>query len=123
MKLYIPELGDKLELTKDFTFTLYAERRNNTLGFALGLRNNKNTYGIGWKVDEEEPYTSKTRAAGEVTIPKGTVLKVERIYVRNGLKEFDSITFRAMAGPDPKYLKTRFWVKLDETRNLEFKEG
>jgi hypothetical protein len=31
MKLYVPELGDMLKLTEDWTFTLYNEQRNKTL--------------------------------------------------------------------------------------------
>lgn len=32
MKLYIPEIGDKLTLAKDWTFNLYAEGRNEVFG-------------------------------------------------------------------------------------------
>ena len=49
MKLYIPEIGDQIILSKDWTFPLHAERRNVT----MGLLHNHYLYNwnIGW-IDE-----------------------------------------------------------------------
>lgn len=45
----------------------------------------------------------------------GTVLKVDRIYIRKGNKEYSSLTFYAKNGP---YKGQRFWAKLDEVNQL-----
>ena len=36
-KMYIPEIGDKITLTKDWTFRLFSEGRNSTLAALLGV--------------------------------------------------------------------------------------
>ena len=75
MKLYVPEIGDRLRLIKDWTFNLYNERRNSSLRTHFGLETtwSRNDY-------------------AEVTIPAGTVLKVDRIYIRKGMEGYSSIS-------------------------------
>ena len=75
--------------------------------------------------------------AAQVTLPKGTDLKVDRIYIRKGCEGFDSVTFWANTPPgalvkvnpaskaggaftitlDSKR-KTRFWAKLAEVNHI-----
>jgi hypothetical protein len=59
-----------------------------------------------------------------VTFPMGTVMIVDRIYVRSGKKEFSSITLRVTKCSDltilPKGAKsTRIWVKLIDFNTLD----
>jgi hypothetical protein len=58
-----------------------------------------------------------------ITLPKGTVLEVDRVYIRNfnraALEEqdnFDSITFKVVGAK-----KQRFWVKLKDANHIQFK--
>lgn len=58
-----------------------------------------------------------------VTLPKGTTLVVDRIYIRRGGEAFDSVTFRIPKNkklpPElGKFGGTRFWVKLNEANNI-----
>jgi len=62
-----------------------------------------------------------------ITIPTGTQLKVDRIYIRKGMADFSSITFNIISSPDPRFNpgkglkgKRRFWAKLHDANELEF---
>ena len=76
-------------------------------------------------------------AAAEITFPKGTDLKVDRIYIRRGCAGFDSVTFWAdvphgalvkvvpTVKPETSFTitldsrkKTRFWAKLAEVNHI-----
>jgi hypothetical protein len=75
---------------------------------ALGLPMTAPTYvsGTGWThVDPTE-----------VTLPAGTELRVERVYIRLGsYAAYNSITFRVTkSNPDPKLRGARFWAKLKD---------
>lgn len=94
MKLYIPAIGDQLQLTADWTFTLYNERRN--WGFANVMM---------------LPHTHELKH----TLPAGTVLKVDRIYIRSNHRDYDSITFRVIGVKN-----ARFWVKLHDANTIEY---
>lgn len=104
MKLFIPELGTNLLLTEDWTVTIHPERRNE--GF--------------YKFTKRpcEGYFCKGAEVFTYTIPKGSVLSVERIYIRAGAKDFSSITFRYI--PIKGKAGIRFWAKLEEVNNIEF---
>jgi hypothetical protein len=135
MKLYIPTIGDELKLTADWTFDLYDEDRNSSLMEVLGdPRQGKGLY-------------SRNLTALPATIRAGAILKVDRIYIRKGQDDFDSITFfwkdmrtesriiqeddwrtydnRTQKCTQQKDVKiprrpVRFWVKLPEANNIEF---
>jgi hypothetical protein len=104
MKLYVPEIGDCLKLKKEWKFKLYHEYRNIKLLEHFGL-SSKNEYPV-LKYDE-------------VTLPKGTVLKVDRIYIRKGAVKYSSISFLA-EGIGKAKNGTRFWAKLEECNQIEF---
>ena len=108
MQLFIPDIGTLVKLEQDWTFTLYDEYRNQSLFEKL----------------------NKKRENQIVELPKGLVLKIDRIYVRKGLSQYSSITFRI---PKPKNKKEKedmplngdfngvlFWVKLHEVNGTEF---
>lgn len=150
-RLYVPAIGDRLELTKDWEFRLHHEYRNETMFAALGLK-------------YDDRYWSNRPKAVTVTLPQGTVLRVDRIYIRQGLDEFSSMSFFAEglrgqisrgtlnyvpvpasdkgkkdvvyygkcpgipSGYAKRVLKTkttkravRFWAKLDDCNCIEFK--
>lgn len=66
-----------------------------------------------------------------VMIPAGTVLQLDRIYVRKGKEEFSSLSFLIVSSPDARLGpvpgtkgftkgKKRFWAKLDDCNRIEF---
>jgi hypothetical protein len=103
-KMYVPTIGSCLELTRDWSFKLHHEYRNCNLMIKLLHKD------FDWTKKEPE----------DVTLPKGTRLKVARIYVRHGAGDFDSITFTINKHPTDKKLKARFWCKLNDANKIEF---
>lgn len=108
MQLFIPDIGTLVKLEQDWQFTLYDEYRNVSLFNAL----------------------SKKRENQVIELPKGLVLKIDRIYIKKGLSQYSSITFRI---PKPKnkreeeemplnkiYSGVMFWAKLHEINGTEF---
>lgn len=106
MKLFVPDIGTLIRLEQDWQVTLYAEYRNRTLFDKLGL-----------------PYKTTV-----IDLPKGLVIKVDRIYIRKGLSQYSSLTFTC---PKPKTKKekelnpknidlggAKFWIKLHECNGL-----
>lgn len=145
MKLYIPELGDSFTLAADWNFNLYNESRNNISdAFELIYPDIGEVYEQEsariW--EERERRLEELRQSGEtriyllaaypVMLPKGTILKVDRIYIRKSSEEFSSITFYITfcplkeltpikdGGTLPKGIKRRFWAKLADVNNIEF---
>ena len=114
MRLYIPEIGDEIELEKDWDFTLVNEFRNDALLEKFHPE----------KVKERRSnfnWDNYGKPAGTVTLPKGTVLKIDRIYVRKGASDYSSITFVTIP-PDKKEKKIRFFASLTEANKIEFSE-
>ena len=125
MKLYIPENGDSFKLTADWTFDLYNEDRNYSLMEKLG--DTRRTIG-SW----HESY-----GAAPATIPAGAILKVDRVYIRKGSKDYSSITFLWKGEALPAKIETysdgstgkvpripvRFWAKLADVNNIEFEKA
>lgn len=106
MKLFVPDIGTLIRLEQDWQVTLYAEYRNRSLFDKLGL-----------------PYKTTV-----IDLPKGLVIKVDRIYIRKGLSQYSSLTFTC---PKPKTKKekelnpknidlggAKFWIKLHECNGL-----
>jgi len=104
MKLYIPEIGDQFVLSSDWKFTLYFEYRNETLMKKNGLE-------FKWGNTDEDKK--------ELVMPKGTALKVDRIYIRKGNSDYSSLTFFIGSGD---WKGCRFWAKLSDVNNIEFDE-
>lgn len=109
--IFIPPLGTKLKLTEDWKFTLYNESRNETLRTLHGLE----TRWLSYRDKQDGVATPPNK---KVTIPAGTELIVDRIYIRKGSEEFDSVTFRMpgtkIAGKKVERVAKRFiGYKLD----------
>lgn len=102
-KLFIPDIGTNLMLISDWEFPLYYnEHRNWKIA--------KDIWGI-----EVKGFAGSVDSTKMVTIKSGTVLRVDRIYIRKGLKEFSSVSF-LVTFPDKK--KGRFWAKLSDVNRI-----
>jgi len=146
MQLYVPEIGTKLKLLEDWTFDLYFEYRNEKVLKSLALPltwteeqekifytyygkhsmklpTNTSQFGVGdfacmmavqyhvFDYSKDYVYPSVS-----TTLPAGTELIVDRIYIRKGKSDYSSITFRAKIGEKSQ----RFWAKLDDCNRIEF---
>lgn len=140
MKLYVPEIGDELTIEQDWHFDLHYEERNASLYAHLGFTDVALKLGsYSWNTKDPLPTS--------VALPAGTILKVERIYIRKGQDDFNSMTFVvpgikvAVPFPHREYPKVngkpdysakiietvqtknrplRFWVKLEDANKIEF---
>lgn len=117
----IPDIGDEIILTEDWTFPLHAEQRNKSLFDRLG---------------ETEINLYRNSYRKLVTIPTGTILRVDRIFIRKNMSDYSSLTFFIIDSPDedlkPKDLSSnkittfsigkvvRFWAKLDDCNKIKF---
>ncbi len=123
-QLFIPTIGMRFSLAKDWTFKLYNERRNRSLIKKLQLVKPE---------DLRRYYRPDPKRAMEpladVTFPKGLVLTIDRIYVRKGAQAYDSITFcvpkksQTFSKEQQKdyapFFGTRFWVKLGDANAIK----
>ena len=130
--MMIPTIGTRLTLLSPWTFRLYSESRNKILGKKVKA---------DWALDDPawyksfeetkhcnsnaEIHTVPRNPSGRwtlrhhlVTLPVGTELVVDRIYIRRGKEEYDSITFRLLTWPGTKIKKGRFWVRLADANVL-----
>lgn len=105
------DIGDRIQLLQDWTFEFLPEDRNATLAVWAGMEdefqriqrmshtslyafNGNNWTWIG-------PYLT-------ATIPAGSILKVDRVYIRKNAADYSSITFllenqRAEFGPTERW--------------------
>ena len=101
MKLWIPDIKDQLRLTENWEFPLFRERRNNSLTCRVNPR-------------LEASYGRVEESIG-CCLPKGTVLQVDRVYIRQGTSNaWSSVTFYIKHAPGdkdkPKFQKqTRYY--------------
>lgn len=116
VKLFVPAVGDALRLEADWTFKLVQERRNSSL---------MDVFGIEWRARSPE-YRSSGYPRDDVTLPKGTVLAVDRVYVRSDKSgwgdssKFNSLTFLVRSCPDKRVKgRVRFWASLSDVNRIE----
>lgn len=149
MKMYVPEIGDKITLTKDWTFLLFDEYRNGSLFDLLrvkcrgrwieresdGKKFFANTDMRVWVADDNEempvvdyfdirsgrvPGLTIVEDQGTtVTLKAGQRLSIDRVYIRKGASDFSSITFNYIGAPRGSG-RVRFWAKLSDVNNIEF---
>jgi len=128
VKLFIPTIGTRLVLAKPWTFHLHDEYRNEKFYKAVhGEIQRTNHRWVNLDGDsspiETPRHWHKTHdkpAPIETTLPKGAVIEVDRLYLRKGAGDFDSVTFRLISGLEK--IKGRFWAKLDEVNTIEVDE-
>lgn len=85
-RLFIPEIGDNIQLVEDWEFPLYFESRNHVLIQRI-------------KPGSRYSY-SNTNNSILVKMEVGTILKVDRIYIRKGKSEWSSVTFYVKYAPN-----------------------
>lgn len=109
MQLNIPSIGTQLQLLQDWVFPLFNERRNRKFWEAYFAEPCPSQWGGGLKT-----VITKT-----VTLPAGAILTADRIYVRKGFPDFDSITFNLAKKINPFKTNGRFWVKLTDANRMD----
>lgn len=118
MKINIPSLGTRIVLTRPWVFKLYEEYRNRTLLDRFNLT----------PPPKYNHWTLKETLCYDVALPIGTVLTVDRVYIRQGQGEFDSVSFWVQITDKPgqqattNIKKQRFWAKLKDVNNIEGNE-
>lgn len=147
-KLFIPNLGTLMILAEDWTFKLYFERRNDTMLQSFGAKKGRwwsrwnineltpddfedgkmppieydkamSEEELGHAYKSFQATNSRDEPFIRVTLPKGTQLKVDRIYVRRGGESFSSVTFRTTKiCPEKRFVSKRFWAKLRDANEI-----
>ncbi len=124
MKLFIPDIGTKLILTSPWVFELYDESRNDKLIKELRTHTRllpqpkPNEHGI-------YNYYGRNQKLCDFTMPTGTKLSVQRVYIRVGAKDYSSISFSVNLdvvstwNQKTKTIKARFWAKLPDVNRME----
>ncbi len=107
MNLYTPEIGAKLILSEDWSMILYDEYRNDALFKAFNLQRGK---------------THNNKKNQLIVIPKDTILTVRRVYIRQGLSAYSSITFSIAKkeSPNKDLWGVRFWSSLNDVNQIKF---
>ncbi len=108
MKLFIPDIGTLIRLEENWTITLYGEYRNREMFNKMNI-----------------PFNNAT----VIELPKGLVIKIDRVYIRKGLSQFSSITFSVPKAKTKAEKVERehnielggakFWVKLHECNEMD----
>lgn len=126
--MLIPTLGSRITLTEDWTFTLHGERRNTKFWIKmLGLPTEFTS-----EVEFDNSIWRQPPRQVEMTLPAGTVLRVDRIFIRQGMDDFDSVTFvaekipKSNAEPERRHFAKkgtpkvigRFWAPLNEVNRI-----
>ena len=136
MRLYIPEIGDVVKLEKDWTFDLMIENRNFSLLEDYIPRNILDKFYDYWRVPAPKSILEKHNLVSRksepkwynedeyeyfrpVTLSAGTLLKVDRIYVRKNMEAYSSITFLVENKKNQQGKKIRFWVSLTNANLME----
>jgi len=138
IRLFIPPLGTRLELTQTWEFPLMAEKRNKRLWEFLTREELPSIWGtslVNSSYYKDKYPLSATACQPSIlaTLPPGTILIVDRIYIRQGAKGFDSVSFRCERIPDiagcaewgkpglRKRTVGRFWAKLEDVNRIAAK--
>jgi hypothetical protein len=141
--LCIPEIGTRLVLADDWVFNLYNESRNESLVEAVRFpddcgkipwyanANVDSAAKAGWSVSDEANSYDRLFYK-QITLPKGTALKIDRIYIRKGSSGFSSVSFfieRKSVDPNFSEIckriyngkgKCRFWTKLKNVNTISY---
>ena len=111
-RIAIPTIGSLFMLSEPWSFELYLERRNRAFM-------DKAFDGIpsfpGFTSKRSGDCPGKT-----LVFPTGTKLRIDRLYIRKGVFDFDSVTLILAKGNCPTFPKLygRFWVKLHDINRV-----
>lgn len=120
MKLFIPAVGYRIVLTKEWNFVLYHEYRNQSL-----LKQLDPTYPCKYYDYIDDGDYSKGLKSTLTSFPPGTKLEIDRVYIRSnnkaktGSDNYDSISFKVVKDKKSS-LAIRFWVKLEDANQIEY---
>lgn len=117
MQLFVPTIGSKLKLSEEWRFNVYSEHRNISLGQFIACPNK----------DKLKKYCYPVENIGTLILPKDTVLKLDRIFIRKDMDGFDSMSFfveSTSLEKDPNWQgrksQVRFWAKLEDCNTIKF---
>lgn len=122
MRLHIPACGDRIKLTEDWTFDVYLEHRNLKFAEHRGLLKDGETSKMYWiHENPTAPWHERRMARRTTTLKAGTILEVDRVYIRQHSKRvaeveenYDSVSFRVVGEKH-----NRFWAKLADANSIE----
>ena len=120
VSLLIPEIGTKMVLAEDWHMNLYNEYRNVGVLELTEIITRKNQNRL-------DLYGGERMKHNEIVFPKGSMLTVDRIYIRKGASDFSSLTFYIAKGSKiqhagQEYVSSkalRFWAKLRDVNNMK----
>lgn len=116
MQLFVPTIGSRMRLTEDWTFSVFLEHRNKTLEQFESCPKNTDPHNSWWDY--------KCPKIGEITFPKDTILKLDRIFIRKNMDGFDSMSFfveeTSLKKKVSKSKRVRFWAKLEDCNTIKF---
>lgn len=110
-KMFVPSIKTMIRLLSDWKFPCFNEHRNHVF------------------IQKMRPETKGASVDSVmITLPKDTVLRIDRIYIRSGKSQFDSITFTVVSHPSQESHKGsfgkigvgRFWAKLTNINEIEY---
>ncbi len=117
MQFNIPTIGAKIRLLEDWSFPCFTGHGNTKFIWAM-------------RPETEEGYSGVSSQSFVITLQKGTVLALRRIYIRQNKQEWDSVTFGLVEVPLPpsdkpkkkttKKASGRFWVKLRDANEIQY---
>lgn len=135
MILCVPTVGQKVRVLdgQEWKFHLIGESRNHSAIKHFHPTEQEEVFfyddfdlpeGVNYYTYFQQNGRAPDRKKWLTTLPEGTVLTIDRIYLRKGKDEFDSITFVLNKPKGVKGPMVRFWVRLDEVNqgNLELLE-
>jgi hypothetical protein len=123
MRLFIPPLGTRIRLIEDWSFEVNSATDYDFRRWAAGIYDEPyqyTDYGMEWR-----------NRIVTATLVAGTVLGLERIYIRKTKGDYDSLTFRIYQSPD-RTLATkkmggdrkgnnfRFFASLEDCNRIDF---
>ena len=107
--MFIPGLHTKLRVLKDWEFSLFCEVRNKSLWDMKAQR-------LGY--DAIPAKHRKFNIALVHLIPKDELV-IDRVHVRRGQDEKDSVTLKANVQHHGSFYRCRFWVLLHDFNTLQ----
>jgi hypothetical protein len=92
---------------------LHREFRNRTLWrIVTGFDIVANRWGM--------PLANQFRPTTAVVLLPGTELKFDRIFIRQGHENYNSVTFRGEVHHNGVIRKVRFWATLDDANKIDY---